>query len=222
MTLRRRSVFAIAVASVFIVAGCGTEGDSTPARDGSASAEAFEQSDAPEATEVEADIPAETAEPAPMRASAIDGAGDPVDGNGKKYPGRHDLDIRRVGLAETASGVRMVVTLAGPPTADNIYVLLACDATGNGCSVIETRRDVDGKLDTSWYDMDDSKVRPLNGAASFNNKLLTVDIPADAFVTAPPFEWRVTVATRSAVPEINDHLPNESADIGEVPMAKFG
>jgi hypothetical protein len=220
MPLLNRSLWVVVLAAA-VFAGCGSSASSKVATT-SAAESARTVTETLTHTEklrsVASDDPLMTTKPVTL----IDPAGDQQDGNYGKHPDRGDLDIRKVVLDIDGTDVIATWTLAKAPTADIIYVFEASNNVGNGLTTVETRRDkAGGALKTSYYG-DDAHNYPLDGAATIVGNQLTLTMSLGIFETAPPFQWKVSVATRSDPLEVSDDAPDWSDDDDNVPMVSFG
>jgi hypothetical protein len=73
------------------------------------------------------------------RVAVVDPAGDPEDGNYKRFRDRTDLDARRVVVERSGKALKVTWETSGVPTRSIIYAFNAYTPAGNEVAAVEVR-----------------------------------------------------------------------------------
>lgn len=151
-----------------------------------------------------------------------DRAGDPEDGNYKRYPARRDLDLRRMIIERRGKNLRIVWETAAPATRSIIYAFNAFNANGNEVAAVEIRlradRSISGLASKSLSSY--ANAIPRN-RIHFRVRQLIVDVPPAYIEYARRFHWTANAATIGREPEIRDDVPNVGKNILKPRSASF-
>lgn len=157
-----------------------------------------------------------------QRVIVRDRAGDPEDGNSKRYPTRRDLDLRRVIVERTGRNVRVGWETAGPATRSIIYSFNYFNSAGRSGAAVEIRLRANRSL--SGYASKDlagfANTIP-RGAIRLRGRRVSVEIPARFIEYMRTFRWDAGAGTIGRTVQILDEVPNAGKSILNPPKAKF-
>lgn len=157
-----------------------------------------------------------------QRVVVRDRAGDPEDGNYKRYPTRRDLDLRRVIVERTGRNVRVGWETAAPATRSITYSFNYFNSAGRSGAAVEIRLHANRSL--SGYASKDlagfANTIPRD-AIRLRGRRISVEIPARFIEYMRTFRWDAGAGTIGRTVQIEDRVPNAGKSILNPPKAKF-
>jgi hypothetical protein len=151
-----------------------------------------------------------------------DRAGDPEDGNYKRYPARRDLDLRRVVVERTGKNVRVTWETAAPATRSIIYTFNYYNGAGRSGAIVEIRLRANRSLSGYASKEQGGFVNTIpRYVIRLRGRQVSVAIPARFIAYMQRFRWDASAGTIGRTVQILDQVPNAGKSILNSPKAKF-
>jgi hypothetical protein len=142
-----------------------------------------------------------------------DRAGDPEDGNHKRYPARRDLDLRRVVVERDRMNLRLGWETAASAVRSVIYTFNYVDAAGRSGAAVEIRLRADRSIQGYASKKPGGHANSIpRSAIRVGRGRIMVSIPGRFIRYLARFRWSASVGTIGRVNQIRDDVPYAGND----------